>query len=567
MIDIEKHEYIYRLLLLTYIKFTVHRISLVFRRCSMSLGAGLHGGNANILLPLSHHAQNTLCSLSSLHSGNTMKLSPFCHEHPEGAHEVRGWSLDTLGSAPACSLPINCSMFDGVSIVKCDCSEVEILQLLSDAEDTRRRLGNAISQIMDHTITDEMNQLRASWRRCRPSTNGTPQSLCSAHVLLSTNNTNGEKQVNFFNTEDCVPLIDSDIWIPELSPEGFIGIYHHWNHAKTTNDTKGPSLYIICQSYLPTACLEFADMVRDLGDVCTTSDVYHSEEAQWLRHACARNRGRLIAEVCREMKIKFPAMVDYNACKTGERTMIAISTIETLHHDLQSIPIKSMMGVGEEKELIRLFNFCTSSPNSACVMSPWDGVWVFHGQNHQSHHFLPSITPKIAEQDRASLKHGKNASIYMFSTNVPETCDVLDIYLKKEIKSKKKRKALSSGMVKNNNTYALEILGSIEDAQFNSQSMIQDDDIKITQSEDADVMLAYNRSVSKMSSLMIDDKGVRNTNVLSKKKTFLYFDEHVLNAMEKHGWTRSNGYTTFIPLACGLCEHWRRLVYVDTLSD
>jgi len=166
-------------------------------------------------------------------------------------------------------------MFDGVSIVKCDCEESEIMHLLSNASDTRRRLGEAIHRIMRLTTQAETKHLRASWKRCRPTPNGTPQSLCSAFV---TTGDCKEMRVSFINSQESVPLIDSEHWIPELSPEGFIGLYHNWNDA-----TNGPSLYIICQSYLPKACLEFAEMVRNIGDACTASDIYHSEETHWLR--------------------------------------------------------------------------------------------------------------------------------------------------------------------------------------------------------------------------------------------------------------------------------------------
>jgi hypothetical protein len=41
-----------------------------------------------------------------------------------------------------------------------------------------------------------------------------------------------DSRVTLCSTQDCVSLIDSEGWVPELSPEGFVGIYHHWNAAK-----------------------------------------------------------------------------------------------------------------------------------------------------------------------------------------------------------------------------------------------------------------------------------------------------------------------------------------------
>ena len=112
-----------------------------------AVAAGLDGSQ-DILLPLSQHAQNTLFSIARQAHSMRLKVSPFCHENPNGTHEVRGWVLEVPVTAPATALPINCSLFDGVSLVECHCSEAEVLYLLSHAEETRKKLGEAIHMIM-----------------------------------------------------------------------------------------------------------------------------------------------------------------------------------------------------------------------------------------------------------------------------------------------------------------------------------------------------------------------------------------------------------------------------------
>jgi hypothetical protein len=107
--------------------------------------AGLDGAEG-VLVALSQHARDTLQGMAR--HGSTLKVSPFCHETHEGAREVRGWVLEVPADAPASALPINCCLFDGVSLVECDCPEAEVLQLLSNADETRRRLGQAIEAIM-----------------------------------------------------------------------------------------------------------------------------------------------------------------------------------------------------------------------------------------------------------------------------------------------------------------------------------------------------------------------------------------------------------------------------------
>ena len=123
--------------------------------------------------------------------------------------------------------------------------------------------------------------------------------------------------VVFVPATDCTPVVDSESWTPELSANGFVGIYHHWHHGAHDHQL---CMFIVCQTYLPAACLEFADAVRDSGIAeCTVGMVQASEvlpqaalpapprrvltvtargqEAHWLRTACARNQARIIEEV------------------------------------------------------------------------------------------------------------------------------------------------------------------------------------------------------------------------------------------------------------------------------
>jgi len=120
--------------------------------------AGLDG-TEDVLLPLSQHAQNTLFSIARLAPGMTLKVSPFCHENPNGTHEVRGWVLNVPPTAPSSALPINCSLFDGVSLAECECSEAQVLQLLSQPQDTRKRLGAAIDMIMNDSQVRQLGKL------------------------------------------------------------------------------------------------------------------------------------------------------------------------------------------------------------------------------------------------------------------------------------------------------------------------------------------------------------------------------------------------------------------------
>jgi len=173
------------------------------------------------------------------------------------------------------------------------------------------------------------------------------------------------------------PIIDSATWVPELSPDGFVGFYFRWHEGVNENKL---CLYVACQSYLPLACLEFADMVHKIEDACTAGCVCLSEEAQWLRSACARNRARIIAEVCARMKISVPTVDDYCSANPS-KTPVALISTDTLHHDLFLAPVAP--GKKLETAKIRLMNYCSETQSahngSVCVMAPWDGIWIFKG--------------------------------------------------------------------------------------------------------------------------------------------------------------------------------------------
>ena len=87
-------------------------------------------------------------------------------------------------------------------------------------------------------------------------------------------------------------------------------------------------------------------MVRDIGDACTAWDVFHSEEAQWLRQACSRNRARIVAMACQHLNIPFPAMLDYTNALQGEK--MAIICTEAIHHELKAAG----------NEMIQVLNYC-----------------------------------------------------------------------------------------------------------------------------------------------------------------------------------------------------------------
>jgi hypothetical protein len=314
-------------------------------------------------------------------------------------------------------------------------------------------------------------------------------------------------------------------------------------------------------------------------------------------------------------------MLDYNGCKTcpchpvaWRSDLMAISCVETLQHDIQSIPIVSR----EETETIRILNFCASphastnaAAHSVCIMAPWEGVWVFHHANNTRGDastilLFPTITPKIAEQDHIALKQKRLASpaehhspsIFAFASNIPEVCDALNIFWaptpglkkKKSKKSWKSKRDASSLALRR--TLAMQEMNEISTSSMLTMTMVTMDKRELdtmkqlmvlregappceNHSETTligdDIMQAYKQSIAKLTSLVLNHHSVPKSGpkMALRKQTYLSFDENVLQAMERQGWkrNRSSGYTALIPLACGFSDHWKRFMSEDHLSD
>jgi hypothetical protein len=461
----------------------------------MSEGAGLQG-SADVLLPLSQAAHSTLLSLIAAGGPNTaLRVSPFCHEGGAYLNEVRGWALDLPKGASVVGLPLGYSLFDGVSLVECQCSEAEVLRLLTHPKETRAALGRAIHAVMSRVEETR----RASWARCRPTENGVPVSLYSAFRAR-------DHRVSLCSTPDAVPLIDSEPWVPELSPDGFLGLYHHWHPTR-----KRLCLYMACQSYLPRACLELADLVRELPPTCTAHDVLHSDEIQWLRQACARNRARLIASACTAMGLPFPAMRDYHSASPGER--MAVVQTETLHQDL----------LPTEDGGVRVLNYCAQhgADGTLCCMAPVEGLWLFH-PNPKKRGLMPTQTPELADSAPRSR--------FTF-TGAAATSPVLCLW--------DHMRAPSQPL--------LVLLG------LNSKQQ-QPDHHAITQSvesaaTDPEILAAYRRSVRQLRATTSTP-----TPTSTNGRRHLLFDEPVLQAMANKGWDRA--HTQLVPFACGQFHAW-----------
>lgn len=499
---------------------------------------------AETILPLATRAMGTLQDM-----GGTIRLSPLCHESAGAQHEIRGWVLELAGSSHASTMPIPHNLFHGVSVALCESTEEEIFELMRDGDGTRTKISKAVDQLMAKSKDEK---IRATWKRCRPRY--VPMSLHSAQRDTSSttanNNNNGvimsplthttaplfcaginnnNNNITFSPSAGVPAVIDGEPWEAELSPDGFIGLYFSWGSDQTIQ------LYVACQSYLPKACLDFSTLVHCAVDDkdCKADMVCLSVEAQWLRGACERNRARIIAEVCASIGVRVPTVDDYRATQKHQPMALVIS--ETLHHDL-------LFSSG----MVRVLNYCsdarTAFNGSICVMSPWEGVWVFRGGGDSVDHFfglphngkagvvLPTASPRVLRQPTGGsfFAAAKTNHLSFTSANTYQ-CKALSVW-----GGKPKHLAVT---LKPEPIFA-----------FPRQ--------KVAATE-SNIMEAYERSIA-MSALPMTV--IVPNHVLSEEQQhYLQFDEHVLDRMARLGWNRSHGIAKLSPIACALFEHWKAL--------
>ena len=63
--------------------------------------------------------------------------------------QVRGWVLDTPAHAPGNTLPVGHTLFDGISVVKCEMRESDVLCAMRDAP----RFPTAFPKAAPHSHT------------------------------------------------------------------------------------------------------------------------------------------------------------------------------------------------------------------------------------------------------------------------------------------------------------------------------------------------------------------------------------------------------------------------------
>ena len=360
--------------------------------CFVFLVGGMQQGydheqlNSNLIFPLSTAGHASLKSVSNLcDEGGMMHVSILCHEDAGNHGEVRGWVYDVPAEAPALALPVGCNMCDGVSVFQLDLDEKQVLSRMQSIELSRECLQRAVRSITEYA--KKFSHLRASWARC--GLGKLPSNL--TYAVRDRDGT-----IRLVSAEHEVSNKDAEEWVPEISLGGFVGLYHSLDHS-----TRQVRLYLAVGSYLQGACLEFAELVKQVGDATTADAVARSQELYWLRTACSRNRSRVAEIICKAMHMPLKTVRDFASCNGTSR--LAVPCIETLHHNLVCLPDGKVRVLNHSVHTGSLRN------GSVCTMAPWEGICIFHGfgastSSHQKalsfggpygNGFLPTCAPRV----------------------------------------------------------------------------------------------------------------------------------------------------------------------------
>lgn len=290
-----------------------------------------------VLYPLTDDERITCESI--LHTQHSKLLVMPTHHINDVGHFM-GFRFSCPLYASANTLPLNRTMFHGTTMVQCDMSDEQILQIMLNKKNNITKMNEFLNEID---------------QKCDPATLDCIPENASALTKNGTVESTGLRSV------------DSKYWTPEVPDR--IGLYHAYIKGYN-RDVRTHRLYIICTSGTFKACDEFCNLVIDVGGQSTANDVMISEEAWWLRRACQRARARTIYLFAEKFGLNIPTMQDIQSYKPQS---MALATAETLEHDFGTMSDGNMA----------LYNGCIDTTKKMngmlCNMHPSEGVLLFKG--------------------------------------------------------------------------------------------------------------------------------------------------------------------------------------------
>jgi hypothetical protein len=305
----------------------------------------------------SQEAQQTIDSI--LVDDTCIKLLPTHCINAAG--ELEGFQLTVPGSSMGGILPVNRTMFHGTSLFEVNCAakaggvfNLDIMRLQTD--DSRA----AMKELM-RKISESAQGKEASFR-CVPDNVDLMSSVKSDGSVMEAGiaRTTGKRNVDFAG------------WEPELPHS--IGLYQAFCRG-VQKDTRVHKLFIGISGGLNRCSDEFYNLLLDVGNEFTCSDIAYSEEVWWLRKACQRARARV-------------------ALKTAEHFGLTIAKTKDLFsfdQDFIGVPVSDTVEFDIKEGLdntVEFYSGCvdtTAIQNGILVrMHESEGIWVFRGNAKSS---------------------------------------------------------------------------------------------------------------------------------------------------------------------------------------
>lgn len=294
------------------------------------------------LFPLTSDEQVTCQSMLSADSSRLLVMPT---HHIDEMGNFMGFRYTCDPYIVANTLPIVRNMFHGTTMVQCDVSEDQLLNLMLSSKQNKETMLEFLKETEENCVPARLD--------CIPEN-------------LETMTKTGSMQATGLRT------VDSKNWTPEVPDR--IGLYHAYIKGYN-RDVRTHRLFIIVSGGLYKACDEFCNLMIDVGKHWTVNDVLISEEVWWLKKACQRARCRLIKQVADKFNIKVTHIEDIQSYKLNQ---MVIPTTDTLEHDL--CPFSN--------NRIAVYNSCMDTTRNMngmlCNMHPSEGVWLFKGAHKAS---------------------------------------------------------------------------------------------------------------------------------------------------------------------------------------
>lgn len=255
-------------------------------------------------------------------SSSYMRLAPTFHVNADD--QIEGFMIGMGAETPRTALPLSEKLFDGISVVECKLSESEILNLMSNIDDTRSRLHEAVVELQRNAFDPETKQDKRASLDCMSLDHNIEQDpiLCDVSVYKGKvdrrmspfhyttelhRRTNASKDPMRAGIDDALSdfvdyatasshlqtksadyhttnVKDANSWRPQVSSGGFVGLYHQWFSGVDSADSAGSvqkqlKMFLVCSSYASKACLEFYNRTLECPPGTTAGTICESKEA------------------------------------------------------------------------------------------------------------------------------------------------------------------------------------------------------------------------------------------------------------------------------------------------